>query len=144
MTIQTYEDSDRREVGPAALKGIAGRCPACGRGRLFERYLKVADHCPACDEALHHQRADDAPPYVVISIVGHIVVGLMLAVEVAWHPPIWLHMSLWLPLTVILALALLPPVKGALIGMQWALRMHGFDPHSAAVEAIVAPAEPRP
>ena len=95
---------------------------------LFRRYLKVADNCPNCGEALHHHRADDAPPYFTIIIVGHIVVGLMLAVEMAYRPPLWLHAVLWLPLTVLLALLILPPIKGALVGLQWALLMHGFDP----------------
>ena len=63
-----------------------------------------------------------------IAIVGHVVVGLLLAVEIAYQPPLWLHAAIWLPLTVILALILLPPIKGALVGLQWALLMHGFDP----------------
>ena len=88
---------------------------------MFRRYLKVADTCPHCGEALHHHRADDAPPYFTIVIVGHIVVSLVLAVEMAYRPPLWLHAALWLPLTVILALGLLPSVKGALVGLQWAL-----------------------
>jgi uncharacterized protein (DUF983 family) len=95
---------------------------------MFRRYLKVADQCPSCGEALHHHRADDAPPYFTIAIVGHVVVGLLLAVEIAYRPPLWLHAAIWLPLTVILALILLPPIKGALVGLQWALLMHGFDP----------------
>lgn len=119
-----------RDLGLSLLRGATLACPACGKGSLFRSYLKVADHCPSCGEALHHQRADDAPPYFTITIVGHIVVGLMLAVEMAYHPPVWLHAALWLPLTVLLALLLLPPVKGTLIGLQWALLMHGFDPES--------------
>ena len=115
-----------RLIGRSMLRGALCRCPACGRGRMFRAYLKVADACGVCGEELRHQRADDAPPYVVIFIVGHIIVGLILSVEVAYQPPVWLHMALWLPLTVILSLVLLPPVKGALIGLQWALRMHGF------------------
>ena len=59
-----------------------------------------------------------------------VVVGLMLSVEMAYRPPLWLHAALWLPLTVILALLLLPPIKGTLIGLQWALLMHGFDPQA--------------
>jgi uncharacterized protein (DUF983 family) len=88
----------------------------------------VADACPTCDEELHHHRADDAPPYFTIVIVGHIVVSLVLLVEMTYRPPLWVHAMLWLPLTVALALLLLPPIKGALVGLQWALRMHGFDP----------------
>jgi uncharacterized protein (DUF983 family) len=117
-----------RSVLLSLLRGARLTCPACGKGAMFRRYLKVADNCPDCGEALHHHRADDAPPYFTIVIVGHVVVGLMLAVEMAYRPPIWLHASIWLPLTVLLALLLLPPIKGALVGLQWALLMHGFDP----------------
>ena len=117
-----------RPVFGALLRGAMLKCPACGIGAMFRRYLKVADACPHCGEALHHQRADDAPPYFTIVIVGHVVVSLVLAVEMAYHPPLWLHAALWLPLTVILSLVLLSSVKGALVALQWALLMHGFDP----------------
>jgi uncharacterized protein (DUF983 family) len=95
---------------------------------MFSAYLKVNDRCPACAEELHHHRADDAPPYFVIMIAGHIVVGAALTVEAAYGPPMWLQMVAWPLLAIALCLLLLPPVKGALIGLQWALRMHGFDP----------------
>ena len=117
-----------RPVFSSLLRGAMLKCPACGIGSMFRRYLKVADTCPHCGEALHHHRADDAPPYFTIVIVGHIVVSLVLAVEMAYRPPLWLHAALWLPLTVILALIILPSVKGALVALQWALLMHGFDP----------------
>jgi len=119
-----------RQVWPSMLRGARLKCPACGTGSMFYRYLKVVDDCPHCGEALHHQRADDAPTYFTIVIVGHVVVSLVLAVEMAYHPPMWLHAALWLPLTVILALAVLAPVKGSLVGLQWALLMHGFDPEA--------------
>lgn len=124
-----------RPVFRSMLRGVALRCPACGSGSMFARYLKVVDDCPHCGEALHHHRADDAPPYFTIFIVGHIVVSLVLSVEMAYRPALWIHGALWLPLTVILALLFLPPVKGALVGLQWALLMHGFDPN-AEEEAI--------
>lgn len=120
----------KRPVLSALLRGAALKCPACGVGPMFRRYLKVADHCSHCGEALHHQRADDAPPYFTIAIVGHVVVGLMLAVEMAYRPALWLHAALWVPLTLILSLLLLPSVKGTLVALQWALHMHGFDPNS--------------
>jgi uncharacterized protein (DUF983 family) len=119
-----------RSILLSLLRGARLTCPACGKGAMFRRYLKVSDHCPACGEALHHHRADDAPPYFTIVIVGHIVVGLVLAVEMAYRPPIWVHEAIWLPLTVLLALLLLPVIKGALVGLQWALLMHGFDPNA--------------
>lgn len=123
-----------RSVWPAMLRGLALRCPSCGRGRMFSRYLKVGDTCAKCGEELHHHRADDAPPYFTIFIVGHIVVPLLMALELAVEPPVWVHLALWLPLTVILSLALLPVVKGAIVGLQWALRMHGFGGAEDEVE----------
>lgn len=110
------------------LNGLKGRCPRCGKGRLFTGFLKVNDTCPNCGEELHHHRADDAPPYVVMFVVAHVVVGVMLWLEIVHAPPMWLHAAIFLPLTVAMSLALLPPVKGALVGLQWANRMHGFDP----------------
>jgi len=139
---------DARPIFASMLRGAAHKCPACGVGAMFRRYLKVADACPHCGEELHHHRADDAPAYFTIVIVGHIVVGLVLAVEIAYRPALWVHAALWLPLTVILTLVLLPSVKGALVGLQWALRMHGFDANSAeeieSFDASLAKASPRP
>ena len=126
------------------LRGLRGRCPHCGEGRLFRAFLKVADHCPACGEALHHQRADDAPAYFVILIVGHIVVPLALAVETAFAPSYWVHVVLWLPLTLGLSLALLQPIKGALVAWQWAhaharLRSAKPTPTSSRLAGIEPP-----
>jgi uncharacterized protein (DUF983 family) len=141
-----------RPIFESMLRGAKLKCPACGVGALYRRYLKVSDTCPTCGEELFHHRADDAPPYFTVVIVGHIVVALVLLVEMAYRPPLWVHAALWLPLTIILALVFLPPIKGALIGLQWALRMHGFDPnnpeddfarHVAAEHGIAIP-EPRP
>ena len=148
--VYRYEgkSQDARPIFASMLRGALLKCPACGVGAMFRRYLKVVERCPHCGEELHHHRADDAPAYFTIVIVGHIVVSLVLAVEMAYRPPIWLHMTLWLPLTLILTLALLPSVKGALVGLQWALRMHGFDPNSKeeieSFDASLAKASPRP
>lgn len=117
-----------RNLKTAVSRGLRCRCPNCGQGHLFRAYLKVFDYCEVCQTALYHQRADDAPPYFVILITGHIMVPLALIVETAFSPPYWVHALLWGPSTVGLALALLQPVKGALIGWQWANYMHGFDP----------------
>jgi uncharacterized protein (DUF983 family) len=122
-----------RSVPTSLLRGAALKCPACGKGSMFRRYLKVFNSCPHCGEELHHHRADDAPPYFTIVIVGHVVVSLVLAVEMAYRPPLWVHAALWLPLTVLLALLILPVVKGALVALQWALLMHGFDPDAKEV-----------
>ncbi len=129
--MEAYENTHpRRLVRSALLRGARGRCPRCGIGRLFRAYLKVKDSCAHCRQELHHHRADDAPPYFTILIVGHIIIALMLPVEKTWRPDLWIHASLWLPLTVLLSLSILPVAKGALVALQWALYMHGFDPNS--------------
>jgi uncharacterized protein (DUF983 family) len=111
----------------AILRGLRGRCPACGRGRLFGRFLKVVPACAACSTEYHHHRADDFPPYLVILIVGHLVGYGIYASETHLDDiPLWLHAVFWPTLTVLLSLALLQPVKGAVVALQYALGMHGF------------------
>lgn len=117
-----------RDIWLSLRRGLTKRCPNCGKGKLFRAYLKVNDTCPNCGEELFHHRADDAPPYFTILIVGHVVGASMLLVEeTAPTLPIWLHILVWPSLTLLLCLTLLPIVKGALVALQWALRMHGFD-----------------
>jgi len=110
----------------SVVRGLMGRCPKCGEGKMFRAFLKVADACPVCGEELHHHRADDFPAYLVIVIVGHLVVGMTLAVEAAFSPPLWLHAVIWLPMTFAMALALIQPVKGAVVAWQWEGGMEGF------------------
>ncbi len=131
-----------RDAVQASLRGARHVCPACGEGKLYASFLKVADACPNCGEELHHHRADDAPPYFTMLIVGHIVVAGVLAVETAYEPELWVHALLWGPLLLIMSLILLPRIKGALIGLQWALRMHGFGGQPDAAEP--QPAAHRP
>jgi uncharacterized protein (DUF983 family) len=121
------EASDKRDVWQAISRGLRCRCPNCGEGKLFRAYLKVADNCSVCGEDLSHHRADDLPAYLVIVIVGHIVVPILLAIETNFEPSYLLQLAIWLPVTLVLSLALLPPVKGGVVGLQWAFRMHGFD-----------------
>lgn len=108
------------------LRGFLRRCPACGSGSIFSGFIAVRDNCSGCGEELHHQRADDAPPYFTIFIVGHIIIPLLLVVERLWQPDYLIHAAIWIPATLILTLLLMPAVKGSVIGLQWALRMHGF------------------
>ena len=108
------------------IRGARGACPACGTGKIFSSYLKVAPACGSCGEEFHHHRADDMPAYYVILIVGHIVVLAATSVEVAFRPDYWIHAALWGPLTLGLSLALLPPIKGATVALQWHLGLHGF------------------
>jgi uncharacterized protein (DUF983 family) len=116
----------KRSVWRAMWNGIKCRCPRCGTGKLFSSYLKVADECLSCNQALHHHRADDAPPYFTMFIVGHLLVPLVFFVERKWEPSLALHAAMWLPLCILLTLWLLPLVKGAVVGLQWAIGMHGF------------------
>ena len=130
----TSVQRERRPVLKSMLRGALLGCPNCGSRTLFSSYLKTSRTCAACGEELFHHRADDAPPYFTIFIVGHIIVALLMTVELAYGPPLWLHFAIWLPLTLLLCLALLPVVKGAIVGLQWALRMHGFKGGKIASE----------
>jgi uncharacterized protein (DUF983 family) len=127
IQLSANDEGVRRDLGLAVRRGFIGRCPNCGKGHMFRAYLKVVDSCPVCGEDLHHQRADDAPPYITMLVVGHIVVAGVLTAEEAWpNSPMWIGAIVWIWLTFVLSLLLLPRVKGALVGYQWALRMHGF------------------
>ncbi|MGF1626223.1 MAG: DUF983 domain-containing protein [Alphaproteobacteria bacterium] len=118
-----------RPVRSSVGRGLRRRCPACGEGRLFAGYLKIADHCPHCGAAFGQIRADDIPPYVTILIVGHIVVPLILLVYQNFQPPTWLSMTVWPLLTLALTLLLLPLVKGGIVGLMWCLRLRGDEMH---------------
>ena len=117
----------KRNVWTALKRGFRGRCPRCGEGKLFRAFLKVDNNCSVCGLDFTPHRADDLPAYLVIVIVGHIVVPTILWIETDYSPSVPLQLSIYLPLTLILSLALLQPVKGAVVAVQWALRMHGFD-----------------
>jgi uncharacterized protein (DUF983 family) len=118
---------EKRDLWLSMKRGFRGRCPRCGEGKLFRAFLKVANECGVCGLDFTPHRADDLPAYLVIVIVGHIVVPLALFIETDYSPPVALQLAVYLPLTLILSLLLLQPVKGAVVGLQWALRMHGFD-----------------
>jgi uncharacterized protein (DUF983 family) len=126
MTIE-----EPRRIGLALRRGFLGRCPNCGEGSMFRAYLKVADRCEVCGEDLSHQRADDAPAYFTIAIVGHFIIAGVLASEfVLPDTPFWVPALFWSVLALASSLWLLPRIKGALVGMQWANRMHGFGGRS--------------
>ncbi|HZY67687.1 MAG TPA: DUF983 domain-containing protein [Devosia sp.] len=127
----TMSENAPRSVARAVWNGLKCRCPNCGKGRLFRSYLKVADSCENCGEEFFHHRADDFPPYISIVIVGHVIVGLMLHLEFAYQDvPPWIYLVSMVPAAVILPLVTLPSIKGAVVGLQWANKMYGFDPAS--------------
>jgi uncharacterized protein (DUF983 family) len=138
MNYQTTDtnDSAERLVKPALLRGWRRVCPSCGSGPMFKGYLTVRDACPVCSQELHHHRADDGPAYVTILIGGHLLAPMILIAFEMFRPdPIVLSL-IFILLFVALALFLLPRIKGAFVGLQWAKRMHGF-----ANETTITPAE---
>jgi uncharacterized protein (DUF983 family) len=141
-------EPDRKAAGlpdesPASFwsvvsRGARNRCPVCGQGRVFSGYLRVVDACEVCRAPLGTLRADDAPPYFTIFLAGHLLLPVVLWVEKAWMPPMWLHMVVWLPLFAIACTLLLRPIKGATVG--WLARL-GFE---EATPQPVPPPSPGP
>lgn len=126
-SIETFGgDAGRRSVWSAMGRGMRHLCPQCGEGRLYQSYVKTHEKCGTCGLGLDQHRADDAPPYFTIIIVGHVLIPLALAVKQLFDPPIGLQFAIWLPLMIASSWWMLPASKGALIGLQWANRMHGF------------------
>ena len=112
---------------------------------MMAGFLKVRASCPSCGEQLHHHRADDAPAWATILIVGYVLVTALLFVETTFAPPLWVHWAVWPAATLGLTMWLLPRVKGAIVAMQWAWRMHGFDERDAcAAEAAGQGSRRRP
>lgn len=109
-------------------RGLRGRCPACGEGKIFDGFLKVAAHCNACNAPLGLARADDAPPYFTILIVGHIVVPLLFIVDRWQQPALWIMSAIFVPLTLALTLSLIRPIKGGTVGLMLNLNMLKSDP----------------
>ncbi|MER9757852.1 DUF983 domain-containing protein [Mesorhizobium sp. M0166] len=123
------ETAAGRDVGLSLRRGVRGRCPRCGRGRLFCAFLKVGDHCSVCGLDFTGHRADDLPAYLVIVIIGHVLIPVILWIEEDYAPSLAFQLAVYLPITILASLALLQPVKGAVVALQWSLKMHGFGEH---------------
>lgn len=122
--------SGARQFGRIGFLSAFGRgwrrcCPRCARGSLLAGYIAMRPRCEACGLDFEPYRADDAPAYFTILVVGHIVVPGLLMMEKLLHPATWLQMAVWLPATLGLTLALLPFVKGATIAAIWASKQGG-------------------
>lgn len=120
-------EGEKRDAWAAVRRGFFCRCPRCGEGKLFRAFLKTTDKCSECGLDFTPQRADDLPAYLVIVVVGHIVVPLALLIEKEFSPPLAVQWAIYLPMTLLMALWLIQPIKGSVVGLQWAFRMHGFD-----------------
>lgn len=125
-TIHIDAPTAERPLRRALWRGWRRRCPNCGSGPLLRGYLKVRDDCPVCGEAFHHQRADDGPAYLTILIVGHVMAPLLLAAYTAYRPEPLALAAVFSVGSVALSLYLLPRLKGLIVALQWAKRMHGF------------------
>lgn len=112
------------------LRGFLGRCPCCGKGQIFGRFLKVVPECSACHAPLGLIRSDDVPPYITIFIVLHIVVFGMLMLEQAAAPPVWLQTAIWIPVTLALLFGLMQRVKGVVVGLMMKLELIELEPES--------------
>lgn len=125
-TTAPLETLPERPLGRSLLRGLRCRCPACGEGKLFAHYLKPVAACSRCGEVISGHAADDFPPYIVILLLGHILAPIAIAVDGRFSPPLWMFGVFGSLIIIVMALAMLQPVKGGVIGWQWALRMHGF------------------
>jgi len=100
-------------------RGLRGRCPRCGEGRLFQGFLSLRSACEHCRLDYGFADAGDGPAVFVILIGGCIVVFAALITEIMYQPPYWVHAALWLPLILIVTLAPLRLIKGLLIALQY-------------------------
>jgi uncharacterized protein (DUF983 family) len=126
-TTDIAPDAETRLAKPAMLRGWRRRCPNCGDGPMLKGYLKVRDACPVCHEELHHHRADDGPAYLTILVVGHLMAPFLhMTFSHIDQPDPLIVATVFSVACVALSLYLLPRIKGGLIGLQWAKRMHGF------------------
>ncbi len=126
----THIQIDDRPTKPAVLRGLRCKCPNCGEGALFKGYLKVVDSCPKCQEELYHHRADDGPAYLTILLVAHIIGFAIHIIWVQFRPEPFVMASILATGAVALSLFLLPRMKGMVVAIQWARRMHGFGHNS--------------
>ena len=110
--------SNKEYVSPY-MAGLKCSCPRCGKGKLFSGYLRVRENCPRCGLSYAFADAGDGPAVFVMLIVGFIVCGLALWLEVKAAPPFWVHAVLWVPLITILAATLLPMLKAVLVALQY-------------------------
>jgi uncharacterized protein (DUF983 family) len=116
------------DFGQSVWNGLRLRCPRCGQGKLFKSYLKLVQRCEECGLDITRARADDLPPYIAITIVGHVLVAGLLHFEMSGaNIAPWVYLVISLPLAVMLPLLTLPSIKGGVVAFQWSRGMHGFN-----------------
>jgi uncharacterized protein (DUF983 family) len=123
-------------LGRSVLRGLTGRCPHCGEGKIFWRYLKVSDACPKCGLELAQYPADDGPAYLTILLVGHLIVAPLLLFPIIWRAPtVWSILIVLVAVAAITLLAL-PRIKGGWIGLMFALGVKREDAGLHTADAV--------
>jgi uncharacterized protein (DUF983 family) len=127
----------RRSVGVSMLRGLRGRCPHCGEGRLFYRYLKVEPVCQSCGHDLDRYPADDGPAYFTVLLVGHLVIVpfLILCAPLIWKANLWILIPSVLAAAAVITLTALPVIKGAVVGLLYAVNVNRADAHLHTADA---------
>ncbi len=111
------------------VAGFKRKCPSCEAGKIFSGYLKLAEECSNCAAPIGQIRADDFPPYLTIFITAHIIVPALVIVEVNYQPPVVAQMIFWAAAAIVISLALLPVLKGGVVGFMWSIGMKGDEQH---------------
>jgi uncharacterized protein (DUF983 family) len=125
--LQAVDGPRKRSLAVAVGRGFIGRCPNCGSGAMFRAYLSVNPRCPACGEDLSGHRADDAPAFLTLLVACFVGgLGVLLSDDASSQMPLLAVAAFWLVVTAVVGLLVLPRIKGAVVGYQWALRLHGF------------------
>ena len=123
----TAADPTYPSTAKALVRGVLGRCPRCGQGRLLHHYLKMVDRCGVCGEPYGHLRTDDAASWLTILVVGTMTVPIILLCETNFHLPLWIAYIIYLPLIAGLTAIMLPRCKGAIAAVLWAMKAEGSE-----------------
>lgn len=121
----------------AFTRGLRGRCPSCGEGKMFPRLLKPIEHCRICGQDWTAQQADDFPAYVAIIVTGHILAPIIIFMINDTDFSMWTNLAIIISLALILIAALLQPAKGGIIALQWWMGLNGFEKPARPDEALV-------
>lgn len=116
-----------RPLGRSMWRGLCKRCPRCGHGSLVVQYLKPTSGCPECGEAYDSIRTDDFAPWLTVLMLGHLLMPAAVSLERLVHPPLWVHLVVWVPLGIEMVIVLLPRAKGLALGLMWSLGLRGDE-----------------